>query len=282
MLRRGKLDPVIGRDEEIRRIIQVLSRCTKNNPVLIGEPGVGKTAIVEGWRQRIVNAGRASTLEGKQVIALDLGLLVAGAKYRGEFEDRLKAVLKEVEKRAGEIVLFIDEIHTLVGAGAAEGPWTPRTCSSQRWPAASRTASAPPRSTSTASTSRRTRPWSAASSRCWCREPSEEDTIAILRGIARSTRRHPRRASRDAATVAATLSSRYITDRFLAGQGHRPDRRGGFAVAIEIDSMPTEIDQLERRKIKPSRSSRRHSRRRPSGSPGCARYSPTWTKTSRA
>jgi len=119
--RQGKLDPVIGRDEEVRRIIQVLSRRTKNNPVLIGEPGVGKTAIVEGLAQRIVNGDIPATLEGKQVISLDLGLLIAGAKYRGEFEDRLKAVLKEVEKKAGEIILFIDEIHTLVGAGASEG-----------------------------------------------------------------------------------------------------------------------------------------------------------------
>ncbi|MFZ5799093.1 MAG: ATP-dependent chaperone ClpB [Desulfobulbaceae bacterium] len=249
--RKGKLDPVIGRDEEIRRIIQVLSRRTKNNPVLIGEPGVGKTAIVEGLAQRIVNGDIPATLEGKQVIALDLGALVAGAKYRGEFEDRLKAVLKEVEKRAGEIILFIDEIHTLVGAGAAEGSMD---ASNMLKPALARGELHCVGATTLdeyrkyiekdAALERRFQP-------VLVQEPSEEDTIAILRGIKEKYEVHHGVRIQDAATVAAvTLSSRYITDRFLPDKAIDLIDEAASKLRIEIDSLPTEIDELERRKIK--------------------------------
>ena len=249
--RQEKLDPVIGRDEEIRRIIQVLSRRTKNNPVLIGEPGVGKTAIIEGLAQRIVNGDIPSTLEGKQVIALDLGSLVAGAKYRGEFEDRLKAVIKEVEKKAGEIILFIDEMHTLVGAGAAEGSMD---ASNMLKPALARGELHCVGATTLdeyrkyiekdAALERRFQP-------VLVQEPSEDDTIAILRGIKEKYEVHHGVRIQDSATVAAViLSSRYITDRFLPDKAIDLIDEAASRLRIEIDSMPTEIDQLERKKIK--------------------------------
>ncbi|MBM9605503.1 ATP-dependent chaperone ClpB [Desulfopila inferna] len=249
--RKAKLDPVIGRDEEIRRIIQVLSRRTKNNPILIGEPGVGKTAIVEGLAQRIVNGDIPATLKNKQVVALDLGALVAGAKYRGEFEDRLKAVLKEVEKRAGEIILFIDEMHTLVGAGAAEGSMD---ASNMLKPALARGELHCVGATTIdeyrkyiekdAALERRFQP-------VLVQEPSEEDTIAILRGIKEKYEVHHGVRIQDAATVAAvTLSNRYISDRFLPDKAIDLIDEAASSLRIEIDSMPTEIDELERQRIK--------------------------------
>ncbi|BDD88085.1 ATP-dependent chaperone ClpB [Desulfofustis limnaeus] len=249
--KRGKLDPVIGRDEEIRRIIQVLSRRTKNNPVLIGEPGVGKTAIVEGLAQRIVNGDIPATLQGKQVITLDLGSLVAGAKYRGEFEDRLKAVLKEVEKRSGEIILFIDEIHTLVGAGAAEGSMD---ASNMLKPALARGELHCVGATTLDEYRKYIEKDSALERRfqpVMVQEPSEEDSIAILRGIKEKYEIHHGVRIQDAATVAAvTLSSRYITDRFLPDKAIDLIDEAASRLRIEIDSMPTEIDELERQRIK--------------------------------
>ncbi len=243
--RQEKLDPVIGRDEEIRRIIQVLSRRTKNNPVLIGEPGVGKTAIVEGLAQRIVNGDIPSTLEGKQVISLDLGALVAGAKYRGEFEDRLKAVLKEVEKRAGEIILFIDEMHTLVGAGAAEGSMD---ASNMLKPALARGELHCVGAT-TLDEYRKYIEKDAAFERRFqpvlVQEPSEEDTVAILRGIKEKYEVHHGVRIQDSATVAAvSLSNRYITDRFLPDKAIDLIDEAASRLRIEIDSMPTDIDSI--------------------------------------
>jgi len=251
LARQGKIDPVIGRDEEIRRIIQVLSRRTKNNPILIGEPGVGKTAIVEGLAQRIVNGDIPATLENKQVITLDLGALVAGAKYRGEFEDRLKAVLKEVEKKAGEIILFIDEIHTLVGAGAAEGSMD---ASNMLKPALARGELHCVGATTLDEYRKYIEKDSALERRfqpVLVEEPSVEDTIAILRGIKEKYEVHHGVRIQDSATVAAvTLSNRYITDRFLPDKAIDLIDEAASRLRIEIDSMPTEIDTLERQKIK--------------------------------
>lgn len=249
--RQGKLDPVIGRDEEIRRIVQVLSRRTKNNPILIGEPGVGKTAIAEGLALRIVNGDIPATLKNKQVVALDLGSLIAGAKYRGEFEDRLKAVLKEVEKKAGEIILFIDEIHTLVGAGAAEGSMD---ASNMLKPALAR-GELHCIGATTIDEFRKHIEKDAALERRFqpvlVQEPTEEDAIAILRGIKEKYEVHHGVRIQDAATVAAvTLSNRYITDRFLPDKAIDLIDEAASRLRIEIDSMPTEIDALERKKIK--------------------------------
>lgn len=251
LARQGKIDPVIGRDEEIRRIIQVLSRRTKNNPILIGEPGVGKTAIAEGLAQRIVDSDIPATLMGKQVVTLDLGALVAGAKYRGEFEDRLKAVLKEVTEKAGEIILFIDEIHTLVGAGAAEGSMD---ASNMLKPALARGELHCIGATTLDEYRKYIEKDSALERRfqpVLVEEPSLEDTVAILRGIKEKYEVHHGVRIQDNATVAAVaLSDRYITDRFLPDKAIDLIDEAASQLRIEIDSMPTEIDDLERQKIK--------------------------------
>lgn len=249
--KKGKLDPVIGRDDEVRRIIQVLSRRTKNNPILIGEPGVGKTAIVEGLAQRIVNGDIPTPLKDKQVITLDLGALVAGAKYRGEFEDRLKAVLKEVEQRAGEIILFIDEIHTLVGAGAAEGSMD---ASNMLKPALARGELHCVGATTLDEYKKYIEKDSALERRfqpVLVQEPTADDTIAILRGIKEKYELHHGVRIQDGATVAAVvLSDRYITDRFLPDKAIDLIDEAASQLRIEIDSMPVEIDELERQRIK--------------------------------
>jgi ATP-dependent Clp protease ATP-binding subunit ClpB len=245
--RKGRLDPVIGRDDEIRRVVQILSRRSKNNPVLIGEPGVGKTAIVEGLAQRIVNGDVPTTLKEKRLVSLDLGALVAGAKYRGEFEERLKAVLKEIEDAEGEIILFIDEMHTLVGAGAAEGSMD---ASNMLKPMLARGALHAIGATTLdefrkhiekdAALERRFQP-------VYVGEPSVEDTISILRGLkGRYEVHHGVRVTDGAVIAAATLSNRYITERFLPDKAIDLIDEAASRLRMQIDSKPRQLDEIDR------------------------------------
>jgi len=248
--RDGKLDPVIGRDEEIRRTIQVLARRTKNNPVLIGEPGVGKTAIVEGLAQRIIKGDVPEGLKDKRLLALDLGAMVAGAKYRGEFEERLKAVLQEITAAAGEIIVFIDEMHTLVGAGKAEGAMD---ASNMLKPALARGELHCIGATTLdeyrkhvekdAALARRFQP-------VFVTEPTVEDTISILRGLKEKYEvHHGVRITDSAIVAAATLSNRYITDRFLPDKAIDLVDEAASRLRMAVDSKPEEIDELDRRII---------------------------------
>src|SRR5688500_881035 len=247
MAQQGKLDPVIGRDEEIRRVMQVLSRRTKNNPVLIGEPGVGKTAIVEGLAVRIANGDVPAVLQNKRIIALDMGALIAGAKYRGEFEDRLKAVIKEVTQSNGQVILFIDELHTVVGAGRAEGAMD---AGNLLKPALARGELRTIGATTLdeyrkhiekdAALERRFQPIVVG-------EPSVEDTIAILRGLKQRYEAHHGVRITDSAIVsAAVLSDRYITDRFLPDKAIDLVDESASRLRIENESMPADLDVLRR------------------------------------
>src|SRR5438270_1485353 len=248
LARKGKLDPVIGRDEEIRRVIQVLSRRTKNNPVLIGEPGVGKTAIVEGLAQRIVAGDVPEGLRDKRLVALDIGAMVAGSKYRGEFEDRLKAVLKEITESEGKIICFIDELHTLVGAGAAEGAVD---AANMLKPALARGELRCVGATTLDEYRKHIEKDPALERRfqpVMVREPSVEDTIAILRGLKPKYEQHHNVKIKDAALVAAAvLSHRYIADRFLPDKAIDLVDESAARIRMQIDSRPQSIDEIERR-----------------------------------